>query len=116
MANEQHREKNKREFYRIRYPLNFRPILKLAANAYEVIDISEKGIKFFCKKLYELKSNIEVEFKITFHDNESLNLKGKILRVDEHTVVIYLREAIPFGRIVQEQRYVRDKDPDNSQL
>jgi len=105
------RGKNKREFYRLRYPTNCRPILILLGKSYEVIDICEKGVKFLLGKYREFKPGLDIQFTIDFHD-ESLDLEGKILRVEERTAVIHLENPIPLGRIIEEQRYVRDMYPD----
>jgi hypothetical protein len=102
---------NKREFYRLRYPTSCRPTLILLGKSYEVIDICEKGVKFLLGKYREFKPGLDIQFTIDFHD-DSLDLAGKILRVDENTAVIYLEETIPLGRIIKEQRYVRDMYPD----
>lgn len=104
--------KNKREFYRIRYPLSCRPRLILLDKEYEVIETSEKGVKFLHKKFHEFQIGLTVGFTITFHDDESLDLEGKILRVDENVVVVYLSEEIPFRRIALEQRHIIDNYPD----
>jgi len=105
------RRENKREFYRLRYPTQCRPTLILLGKNYEVIDICEKGVKFLLVTGRELRPGMEVQFTITFHD-DSLNLAGEILRVDERTAVIHLENPIPLGRIIEEQRYVRDTYPD----
>ncbi len=116
MEHEQYRGENKREFYRVRYPINDRPILKLLGNEFEVIDISEQGLRFLCKQCFEFKPNLKVQFKVTFHDDESLALEGKILRIHENAVIIYLTQGIPLGRIIQEQKYIIAKHSDKFQI
>jgi hypothetical protein len=112
MNNDPYRRKNKREFYRIRYPISCRPTLTYLGEDYEVVNISERGVRFICKKLHEFKPDLEMQFSITFRDDEPLEIEGKILRVEGKVAVIYLPENIPFGRIVQEQRYIKDNYPD----
>jgi hypothetical protein len=79
---------------------------------YEVINISERGVIFIYKKLHEFKPDLEMQFSITFRNDEPLKLKGKILKIEGKAAVISLLENIPFGRIVQEQRYIKDNYPD----
>jgi hypothetical protein len=79
---------------------------------YEVVNISERGVQFICKKHHEFKPDLEMQFSITFRDNDPLELEGKILRVEGKVTVIYLSGNIPFSRIVQEQRYIKDNYPD----
>lgn len=112
MGNEPYNEKNKRDLYRITYPINDRPILKLLGNEFEVTNISERGIKFNCKQCSEFKIGLEVHFTLTFHDNESFLLEGKILHTYKSAIVIGLTRNIPFKRIILEQRYILTNYPD----
>lgn len=108
MERKQYEGENRRKHFRIQYPVNRRPKLIILDIEYEVIDISEQGIRFLGKKLYEFEIGSEVKVKIVFYDRGSLDLKGKILRVNKEQTIIYLSTTIPFERIAQEQRYVRD--------
>ena len=40
----------KRKYFRIEYPASIRPILKIRKHEFEVVDISEKGVRFSIKK------------------------------------------------------------------
>ena len=112
MQNRQDGGANKREHYRIRYPLSCRPSLIVLNQKCEVVDISEHGISFVCNKVHELHPDLEVEARITFKDGESLNLEGKILRINKRIAVLYLPVSIPFGRIVAEQRLLKEEYPE----
>lgn len=112
MRKKEHSGENKREFYRVRYPVSERPVLRLEGRTYEVIDISEKGIKFFCKQPWVFKVELEVQFTVNFRGDEQLELEGKVLRIDGSVIIISLSEGVPLARIVQEQRYIRAKYPD----
>lgn len=112
MQNRQYTGSNKRQHYRIRYPLACRPRLKILDHICEVIDISEHGIRFVSGKVYGLQPEMAVEAVITFNDGESLRFGGKILRIDENVAVMYLSESIPFRRIVAEQRYLKEEYPE----
>jgi hypothetical protein len=111
MGNEPSKEKNKRELYRITYPINDRPILKLLGNEFEVTNISERGIRFTCKQCSEFAIGLEVQFTLTFHDNKSFLLEGGILHTYKSAVVIGLTRNIPFERIILEQRYILTNYP-----
>ena len=76
-------------------------------NEYDTIDISERGIRFICREIYEFQTGMELEVRITFHNGEYLNLEGEILRTDEKVAVVYLSKSIPLKRIVAEQRYIK---------
>ncbi len=112
MGNKPQKEKNKRELYRITYPVHNRPILKLLGNTFEVINISEKGIKILCTQCSGFKIDVAVQFTLTFRDNKSFSLEGKILQIYKRAAVISLTKNIPLERIIQEQRYILANYPD----
>ncbi|KPK36756.1 MAG: hypothetical protein AMK70_01165 [Nitrospira bacterium SG8_35_1] len=113
MKNKESSKENKREHYRIRYPLSFRPVLKFAGKKFEVIDISESGIKFYCENTEDLKAGQEVQGTVTFNDGKSLILKGNILRIYKRTAIVWLSAYIPFRLIIREQRYLKTHYPDH---
>lgn len=112
MENKQYKGKNIREHYRIRYPISCRPRLIILNNEYETIDISERGIRFICKKISEFQAGMELEVRVTFSNGEYLDLEGEILRTDEKVAVLHLSRRIPFKIIVAEQRYIKLNYPD----
>ena len=118
----------RRDYYRIVYPISYRPKLVVNSKEYEVIDICEKGIKFSTIFREGFLKELLIQSKIIFHDKQFLNLEGKILRVEkiilknkitkqeraEIRVIIYLSKnipCIPYKIIMKEQRYLRQKNP-----
>ncbi len=104
---------DRREFYRVEYPDGYRPKMVLRHKAgevkkYEVIDISEKGINIVGKEMSELRPKSKIDAQITFTDGESVDIKGKVLRVNEDQVAIYLAKGIPLPRIIKEQMLLRN--------
>jgi hypothetical protein len=55
---------------------------------------------------------MEVSATITFKDCSSLKVHGRILRVSEKVVVMYIPESIPFVKIVAEQRFIKMNYPE----
>ena len=104
--------KSRREYFRIIYPLACRPKLLISGNEYDVIDISEHGIRFICRELNEFQQGLAPNLKISFNNSEPLALKGMILRIDKKIVVMSLTESIPLDRIIAEQRYIKLNYPD----
>ena len=104
---------NRREHYRIRYPLRFRPVLKFSGKKFEIIDISESGIKFYCENTVGFRSGQEMEGTVIFTDGKSLALKGTILRIYKRTAIVWLSVYIPFSHIIREQRFLKTHYPDN---
>ncbi|MEN8263742.1 MAG: PilZ domain-containing protein [Nitrospirota bacterium] len=106
---------NKREYYRVRYPIACRPNLAILNSVYEIMDISEHGIKFLGNDVSRFHSDMKIDGMITFDDGISIGIKGKIIRIDRNNAVMFLMESIPFGRIVAEQRFIKVKYPEYGQ-
>ena len=111
MPKYQYNGKNKREHYRIVYPLSCRPKLKIIKKEYEVMDISESGIKFLHRNGIELTPGSKIHAEITFDNGTSLDIDGEILRIDDYIMILKLQHSVPFWKIVDEQRYIKDKYP-----
>ncbi|MEE9609726.1 MAG: hypothetical protein V3W19_00660 [Desulfatiglandales bacterium] len=101
MEDEIHDREENREFFRVKYPVADRPKLKIAREEFDIVDISEKGIKFDLKKT--------IHATITFHDGESLTIEGRFLRTHNNEIVIQPLEAISSERITKEQRNLQKK-------
>jgi hypothetical protein len=104
--------KSRREYFRIIYPLACRPKLIISGKEYDVIDISEHGIRFTCKEMNEFQPGLDVNIKVTFNNSEPLDLKGIVLRIDKKIAVMSLTKSIPLDRIIAEQRYIKLNYPD----
>jgi len=105
-------KENRRDHYRIRYPISCRPVLRIAGKNFEIIDISESGIKFHCENIEDYRANQELQGTVVFNDGKPLILKGNILRVYKKTAIVWLSVNIPFSRIVREQRFLKTRYPD----
>jgi hypothetical protein len=106
-----HGQPQKRRYYRILYPITERPNLIFGDDdVYEIIDICEGGVRFFAKKGGQVFLPFQtLKAKIKFHNDEVLEIEGKVLRVNDDMVVIELAKKIPYRQIVKEQLYFRKK-------
>lgn len=100
-------EAQKRQFFRVIYPAHERPKVIIARKPYEIMDLSEGGVKIFVKNP-TLQFEVEklVEGNIIFADKVNVAFKGKILRVHEDFVVVRTSTGVPLQRIMGEQRYL----------
>ena len=96
-----HGEEQRREHFRIEYPYTERPKLTITGGEFTAIDVSETGMKFAIKK--------PLRAAITFHDGETLNVEGEILRIQGNEVVVRFSKGIPPRRIMKEQQYLLSK-------
>ncbi len=92
---------NRRKYFRVKYPYAERPKLMITEEDFDVIDISERGIKF--------SLGPTLSETITFHDGESLAIEGNFLRTQDNEIVIQPLKGIPAERINKEQRYLKKK-------
>ena len=67
----------KRNFVRLVYPPDIRPVLKIGDDNFEVLNICEKGLKFLNHMGKPFRK--QVFGKVCFHDGESIKIDGKIL-------------------------------------
>jgi hypothetical protein len=103
-----------RQYYRIRYPLSYRPKIRIQGEDCEgdVAELSERGVRFFYQGKIILKNGLNLKVNIIFHDGESFELEGEVLAVvneDIHEgldmkVNITFHDSKPFelkGKIVR---------------
>ena len=96
---------NRREFYRILYPLDEQPAFHAGGTRYRVRDCSERGLSFVrhARDVYE--KGDAVAGKIEFASGETVEVAGRVVRAFEDVVALELTDkVVPFGLILAEQR------------
>jgi hypothetical protein len=116
---EDRRQSQRREYFRVVYPLNAAPeITNLKAN---VIDMSVKGLRFEINILDAEKTNLAVnkriDMKLKFHDGHTMEVAGVIMRQLEdqfgkRAFVAIFNKQIEAGIINKEQSYLLKNFPD----
>ena len=74
----------RRSYLRVSYDHRERPLLHIGIKSYEVIDLSEGGIRFFSKD--ESTFDLTIEGKLDLLDNEPLVIHGSIEWIEENQV------------------------------
>jgi hypothetical protein len=69
-------EIQRREHYRINYPLVDRPSIEINNKVYEVIDLAEEGIKFYCPAKEVLPLSDHILFHLSDDSQEDLSAEG----------------------------------------
>jgi len=119
---------NRRDFFRIVYEPSQRPLLRIEApsleltgeHEFEVLDISEKGIRFLNDQNVHFSETVQGE--IVFVDGETVPIEGHIVRGKGSQLSLKLSAAIPFKSVVKEQRRIiadtryQEKFKDHPQL
>ena len=103
---------NRRDFYRIVYEPEERPILKVENSdfhfekeqRFDVLDISEQGIRFALEGTTRLEDRIEGE--LIFPSGRLVKIEGEAVRKKENEMVLLLTTPISYEFIVREQRRI----------
>lgn len=103
-------DEQKREHFRIAYPVGQTAKILIRKAEYDVIDISQRGVRFAMGKrgiLEEWDIGTHVKGSVTFLHGGRAMVEGVVLRtIDEHSVVLYLDEAIDLKIMFDEHRFV----------
>lgn len=98
---------NEREYYRVSYPVAERPVLSASYGQYDVMDVSEYGVRVALPSEANLTPGMCLIAVIRFHDGGELECYGEILRRDDDSIAVYLHKSIPLKRIYAESAYLR---------
>lgn len=101
---------NQRQFVRIYYPLDFPkkhlPELIIHYRAYQLLDISETGIRFFVPRMNLLPDDI-LKGAIKFLDESVIEFSGVVVRRTKDQIALKLIVGIPYSYIASEQVRLR---------
>lgn len=97
-----------REHYRIPYPFAARPLLVVGDQEFQVVDISEMGLRYDLGGQPRPRVGTEVRGTMHCKRGDEALIRGEVVRVQERHVAVKLDIPIPFRLILDEQRYLRD--------
>jgi hypothetical protein len=98
-----------REHYRVAYPTALRPKLLVHGVSFDVVDISERGIRFRLGSAQAPEPGFELQGVLRFRRGETIAIHGSVLRVDNGEVAARLEEGIPLRVVMEEQRFLLDR-------
>jgi hypothetical protein len=98
-----------REYFRVAYPSALRPRLDVQDYQFDVVDVSERGLRFRLGQAQPPESGNEVQGVVRFRRGEEVTVRGIVVRVDAGEVAARLEEGIPLGVIMGEQRFLLDR-------
>lgn len=105
---------NMRSHFRIVYSIGVQPILECPQGKFNVLDISEGGVRFIManEKTPRFAENDRIEGKIVFPEKRGfVKISGRVLRINLREVAVTLEEGgtIPLAKIMEEQRALIQK-------
>ena len=109
-----------RSHFRVEYPAEVRPVMKLRDQEMPIVNLSEEGILFTVDKKFFPQIGKTIRAEIVFEDAVMFVIVGKILRSTKKGIAMSLTQGIPLQRIMSEQRnllsrYGTLKEPDPEQ-
>lgn len=97
----------RRKYPRIEY-LNIEgPRLKIGKHKFEVLDISQRGLKFLNDK--EVNLSEYISGKLTFLCGESIDIEGLLIWEQDDDFGLYLKNLIPSDMIQKEELYIQEQ-------
>lgn len=78
---------------------------------FEIVDVSEKGVRFLYHKKEKIELNKYMIAVIRFRDGESYEVAGRVVRHEDDKIALQLERGIPYRRIIDEQRMLAQKYP-----
>jgi hypothetical protein len=100
---------SRRALYRIVYPLTERPAVEVGDSLHDVVDCSERGIRYELNHQRIPAVGSHAVGILHFRRGESVRVEGVILRVLRGVVVLGLNPPLAFAHVMAEQRYLRSK-------
>ncbi|HEY9052858.1 MAG TPA: PilZ domain-containing protein [Gammaproteobacteria bacterium] len=92
----------RREFFRVEYPSGYRPRFIVKGQSFDILDISECGIRFLLVDNANFIIGASIKGIVHFTDDEELECSGIVIRKELGTVAIQNDVAIPLARIRSE--------------
>jgi len=100
---------SRRALYRVVYPLTERPTFEVGRSLHDVVDCSERGIRYELNHQRIPAVGSHCEGILHFRRGDSVPVEGEILRVLRGVVVLALNPPLAFAQVMAEQRYLRSK-------
>lgn len=100
-----------RALFRVEFPFGQRPRARWNTVDYDVLDISEKGIRLNNEGLKSFAAGASVRLGVKFED-AVVTVSGRVLRANERETVIALSEGFSLERVRREERrLIRGDEP-----
>lgn len=96
--------KVERRYFRIVYPDVERPTFAVEGQSFPLVDLSECGMRISDPGKAAPIENAEVLGVIRFSNQETLKVRGRVVRKTEGYAAFELTRGVPYGTIMAEQR------------
>jgi hypothetical protein len=101
---------SRRALFRVVYPFADRPVIEVGRHVHDVVDVSERGLRYEVHDRHVPEIDALVYGLVKFKGSDEIGVTGSVIRTREGVVVLALEPpGIPFSTVLQEQRYLRSK-------
>jgi hypothetical protein len=94
----------KRDFFRIPFPVAERPKLLVGLREYEVLDLSERGAKIAASECSPWNHEDAFTMTIRFKDGTSVTTTAELQRREVDHLILRFSQGLPYSIIVAQQR------------
>lgn len=84
-----------RRFFRIKYPVDFRPELIIDGHIYKLVDVSVSGMRFIGTNVKNLEVGNLIVATIGFQTGARVTVRGNIVRIIDDYVMVNFENHIP---------------------
>jgi len=102
MADENYQGQEHRNSFRLVFPSDQSPRIKINGAAYVIIDMSEIGIRFY-NPFHRHMPDEPFTAHVVFQDGEQLKVNARVVRYEPLMVALFLIQGIPSQRMLAEQ-------------
>ena len=95
-----------REYFRLKFPISYRPSFSMGSDSYQIVDISEYGAKLKLDEppVFAVKDNFKGS--VSFLDGIKCSLNGQVIRIEPGFAGLHLTTQIPPNLIRTEALYI----------
>jgi hypothetical protein len=103
--------KSRREYFRLPYPVSTGAVLAMEGASYKVDELSERGLRVVTG-VGRFAVDSVIEGTLTLTGGQRCNIRGTVLRVDDHSFIVQLEKGPTCYDVIREQRHLAKTHPD----
>jgi len=108
MSDNNNQNDERRQNYRIIYPETYHPSLIIRNIQFDIMDLSETGVRFKLKENVKLPGDL-FHAEVKLHNDANVEILGRIIRITgQHAAMFMVVKKIPYQIILAEQAYIRN--------
>lgn len=98
-----------RAYYRLVYPIAFRPTFRAGGRAYPVVDLSEEGVRLLFPEGSPPDLETGLSGLLGLRGGDPVPIEGRVVRVDPPFVSLRLSRGVPFAVMLEQQRFLQHR-------